>query len=106
MIRAFTELTEDLKTRGINQVFHFADNEASTALKMTMKTMDIKYQLVTPINHRDNNAEKYIHTFKNHFKARLCSVDKDFHLQLWKILLYKTTISINLLRQSRILPQL
>ena len=57
MIRAFTELSEDLKIRGINPGFHFMDNEAYIYLKMKMTTMDIKYQLVTPSNHRSNNAD-------------------------------------------------
>ena len=33
------------------------DNEASTALKMTITSMKIKYQLVPTINHRENNSE-------------------------------------------------
>ena len=49
-------LTEELKNRGINTGFHFMDNEASTALNLTITTMNIKYQLVTPSNHRANNA--------------------------------------------------
>ena len=86
-IKAFTLLTEDLKSRGINPCFHLMENEASTALNMTMMTMNIKYQLVPPSNHRAKNAEKAIQTLKNHFIVRLCSVDKYFHLKLWDILL-------------------
>ena len=85
MIRDFTYLTEDLKSQGIHPGFHFMDNKASTALNLTMTIMNIKYQLVPPSNHRTNNAERAIQTFKNHFIAVLCSVDKDFHLQLWDI---------------------
>ena len=44
MIQAFTELTEDLKIRRINQGFHFMDNEISTDLKMTTTNMYTKYQ--------------------------------------------------------------
>ena len=40
------------------------DNEASTALKITMTTMDVKYQLVIPGNHRANNSEITIQTLK------------------------------------------
>ena len=58
MIRFFTSLTEGLKSRGIHPGLHFMDNEASTALNMTMTTMNIKYQLVPPSNHRANNAER------------------------------------------------
>ena len=64
MIWDFIELTTDLKIRGINPGFHFMDNEASTAFKMSITTMDIKYQLVLTINHRPNNVEISIHTFR------------------------------------------
>ena len=57
IIRVFTSLTEDLKTRGIHPGLHVMDNKSSTALKLTTTTMKIKYQLVTTINHRANNAE-------------------------------------------------
>ena len=56
MIRALTSLTEDLKIRGIKPVFHFMENEASIDLNITMTSMNIKYQLVPPSNHRANNA--------------------------------------------------
>ena len=36
MIRAFTELTEELKIQGINPGLNFMDNEAPAVLKITM----------------------------------------------------------------------
>ena len=105
-IRPFTPLTEYFKIRGINPGFHFMNNEASTALKMTIASMNITYQLVPPSNHRAKNAERVIQTFKNHFIAGLCSVDKDFHLQLWDRILQQSTISLNFLRQSITLPHI
>ena len=83
MIKAFTELTEDLKIYRINPCLHFIDNEASIALRMKMTSMNIKYQLFTPSNNIANNSERAIKTFKNHSIAGLCRVDKDIHLQLW-----------------------
>ena len=56
MIRSFTALTDYLKTRILKPYFHFMDNEVTTALKMTMTDMNIKYHLVPPINHRENNS--------------------------------------------------
>ena len=76
MIRYFKSSTMHLKSRGINPGLNFMDNEVSTALKITMIYMNIKYQLVPPSNHRANNAERLIQTFNNHFIAGLCSVDK------------------------------
>ena len=69
MIRAFTSLAEYLNSQVINPCLYLMDNEASTALKMTMTSMNIKYQLVPPSNHRANNAEREIKSFKNHFIA-------------------------------------
>ena len=106
MIQAFTELTEYFKSRRINPIFYLMNNEESKDLNMTITTMNIKHQLVPPSDHRANNSERAIQTFKNHFIAGLCIVDKDFHLQLWVRLLQQATISLNLLRQSRTFPQL
>ena len=58
MISAFTDFTTDLESRGINPVFHIMDNKASKVLKKAMATMDIKYQLVFPSNHRYNNTKR------------------------------------------------
>ena len=49
MIQAFTELTKNFKSCIINPLLHFMENEASTAFKMTMTTMEIKYQLVPQV---------------------------------------------------------
>jgi hypothetical protein len=55
------------------------DNECSAALKMFLiDERKIDYQLVPPGTHHRNAAERAIRTFKNHFIAGLCSVDKDF----------------------------
>ena len=69
-----------------------------------MTTMDIKYQLVPPSDHRENNAEKSIQTFKNHFISGLCSVDKYFHLQLWERLIHQATISLSFSDNQEFLP--
>ena len=76
MIIALTSLTEDLKIHGTNPGFHFMENGASTSLNMTMTSMNINYQLVSPRNHRAKNEKRAIQTFKNHFIAVLCSVYK------------------------------
>ena len=46
IIRTFTELTEDLKIHGIKPGVNIMDNKSSTALKMKMPSMNVKYQLV------------------------------------------------------------
>jgi hypothetical protein len=66
----------------------------------------IDYQLALPHIHRRNNAEREIQTFKNHFISGLCSVDPNFPLRLWDKLLPQATLTLNLLRKSRINPRM
>ena len=81
-------------------------NDASTVLKRTMTSMNTNYQLLPSSNHRANNAERAIKTFKDHFIAGMCSVDKDFHLQLRDRILQKAKSSLKVFRQPRTLPHL
>ena len=83
MEKAYTKLYDYLTDRGLKSKFNVMDNEASTAIKKLLTQCDTKFQLVKPHNHRVNAAEREICTFKNHFIAGLCTVDKDFPLQLW-----------------------
>jgi hypothetical protein len=61
---------------------------------------------VLPHCHRRNAAERAIRTFKEHFVAGLSSVDPTFPLHLWDRLLPQAEITLNLLRISRLHPQL
>jgi hypothetical protein len=58
---------------------------------------------LTAIGATPRNA---IRTFKEHFVAGLSSVDPAFPLHLWDRLLPQAEITLNLLRTSRLHPQL
>jgi hypothetical protein len=75
-------------------------------LKNFFTVDDIAYQLVPPHCHRRNAAERAIRTFKEHFVAGLSSVDPSFPMHLWDRLLPQAEITLNLLRTSRLHPQL
>ena len=85
---------------------HVLDNECSQDLKDAFAKYQIKYQRVPPKEHRANAAERAIRTFKNHFVSVLCTVDSKFPLTEWDRLLPQTTLTLNLLRSSRIHPSL
>jgi hypothetical protein len=70
----------------------------------TVKT--ISYQLVPPHCHQCNAAEGVIGTFKEHFVARLSSADPSFPMHLWDRIFPQAETSINILRTSRMYPQL
>ena len=82
------------------------DNEISTIFKEHLKDQHIAYQLTPEGLHRRNLAERAIQTFKNHFLAGICSTHPDFPLALWDKILPQAIITLNLLRSSRLQPQL
>ena len=70
------------------------------------KNNNVSLQLVPPYDHRTNPAEKVIDTFKSHFIAGLASLPPDFPLHLWDRLVNHATITLNLLRPSKLNPKL
>jgi hypothetical protein len=106
MVRAFDLLLQSLIIHGFKTSLQFLDNEASLALINYLTKQGIDYQLAPPHIHWRNNAEREIQTFKNRFIAGLCSVDPNFPLKLWDKLLPQATITLNLLRKSRINPRM
>jgi hypothetical protein len=85
---------------------HILDNECSQELKDSFQKYKINFQRVPPKVHRVNAAERAIRTFKNHFVALLHSVDSAFPLAHWDRLLPQATLTLNLMRSSRIHPSL
>jgi hypothetical protein len=105
-VNAYDTVHQELIFKGFNPKLQTLNNEASDALKTFFTVNDIAYQLVPPHCHRLNAAERAIRTFKEHFVAGLSSVDPAFPLHLWDRLLPQAEITLNLLRTSRLHPQL
>ena len=82
------------------------DNEASSNMKNFMTKHKISFQLAPPHMHRRNAAERAIRTFKNHFVAGFSTTDPNFSVSEWEQLLDQVTITLNLLRPSRVNPKL
>jgi hypothetical protein len=105
-VNAYGSIHQELRIKGFKPKLQTLDNEASTALKIFFTAQDIDYQLVPPHCHQRNAAERDISTFKEHFVARLASVDPSFPMHLWDRLLPQAESTLNLLRTSRLHPQL
>jgi hypothetical protein len=106
MVRAFDLLIQSLIIHGFIPSLQRLENEASLALRNYVTKQGIDYQLAPPHIHRRNNDERAIQTFKNHFIAGLCSVDTHFPIKVWDKLLPQATLTLNLLRKSRINPRM
>jgi hypothetical protein len=105
-VKAYGTIHQEITVKGFKPKLQTLDNEASAALKNFFTVNDIAYQLVPPHCHRRNAAERAIRNFKEHFVAGLSSVDPSFPFHLWDRLLPQAEITLNILRTSRLHPQL
>jgi hypothetical protein len=105
-VKAYDSIHQELTVKGFKPKLQTLDNEALTALKNFFTVNDIAYQLVPPRCHQRSASERAIRTFKEQFVAGLSSVDPSFPMHLWDRLLPQAEITLNLLRTSRLHPQL
>jgi hypothetical protein len=105
-VKAYDTIHQELAAKGLKPKLQTLDNEASAALNTFFTINDIAYQLVPPHCHPRNAAERTIRTFKEHFVPGSSSVDPALPLHLWDRLLPQAEIMLNLLRTSRLHPQL
>jgi hypothetical protein len=105
-VKAYDHIHQELTFKGFKPKLQTLDNEASAALKNFFTANDVEYQLVLPHCHRHNAAERAIQTFNEQFVAGLSSVDPTSPLQVWDRLLPQEEVTLNLLRTSRLDPQL
>jgi hypothetical protein len=106
VLRAFQVMEQALVARGLKPKLMKLDNEASKLLNTYIHQQNITFQLVPPCSHRRNSAARAIRSFKDHLIAGLCSTDRSFPMHLWDRLLPQAVITLNMLRTSRINPEL
>jgi hypothetical protein len=76
-------MTEELRKAGIVPILHQLDNETSADLIKAIEERNINYQIASPGDHRLNQAERAIQTFKNHFISILYGTDSSFPANQW-----------------------
>jgi hypothetical protein len=82
------------------------DNKAPEELKKAIRENKCRVELTPADQHRRNAAERAIQTFKGHFIAVLAGVDSSFPINQWDELLLQTVLTLNLLRQSNVAPNI
>jgi hypothetical protein len=93
--------------RGHNVDLKILDNEVSVKIKATIvEKWKVWYQLIPPDVHCCNAAKQAIQTFKSHFLAIIAGLPPAFPRYLWDLLLTQTELTLNLLRQSSIMPSM
>jgi hypothetical protein len=106
ILDAYTKNFKYLVSKGYTPRINIMDNQATKALKSYLTPPQFRLQLVKPGNHRVNAAKRTIQRFKNRFIGALGPTDVDFPIQLWGKLAPQVQDSINLLRRSRINPNI
>ncbi len=106
MMVAYQRKVNRMRAAGLGLKKHILDNKASKAFKAKIKENKMKYELVPPRNHRQNQAKRAIQNFKANFISILAGVDDQFPLSLWCYLLEPTELTLNLLRQSNVAPKI
>jgi hypothetical protein len=106
MVRAYQRVINRMHAAGLGIKKLVLNNECSVAMKECRKHNNIEYKLVPPGQHRQNQAKRAIQTFKAHFISILAGVNNKFPLSLWYHLLEPTKLTLNLLHQSRVAPNI
>ena len=86
--------------------WHILDNEAPEELKQAIRDNKCRVELTPADQHRRNAAERAIQTFKGHFISVLAGVADGFPINQWDELLPQTILTLNLLRQSNVAPNI
>jgi hypothetical protein len=106
LFAAYKEMFESLEAKGYKPKMNVIDNQATDYIKKFLTQKECNLQLVEPHNHHANAAERAIQTFKDTSIAALGTTDRDFPLQLWDRLAPQVQDTLNLIRASRINPNI
>ena len=102
LIRATRVLHAYLSARGLTLQYQMLDNECPGSLKTFLWNFSVRFQLIPPYLHHTNTAERAIQTYKDHLIAFLSIFDPNFPLHLWDRSIPHATLTLNLLRPSRL----
>ena len=107
LMKAYNTIMQRLKDRDMLVNLQILDNEASKEYKTLVKDKwNINYQLVPYHIHRQNAVERAIQTFKAYFISILAGVADDLPHRHWYQLLPQAELTLNLLRQANIQPEI
>jgi hypothetical protein len=103
-IQAYQKLIDCMWRAKLGLKKHVLDNEISEKFKKQIAENKMDHKLVPPSNHCILLAEHAIQTWKSHMISILNGVDENFPIALWCQIVLQTELTLNLLRQSNIVP--
>jgi hypothetical protein len=107
LTKAYQAIFQRWKATGvICPNWHILDNEAPEELKQAIRENKCRVELTPADQHRRNAVERAIQTFKGHFISLLAAVADGFPINQWDELLPQTILTLNLLCQSNMAPNI
>ena len=107
LTKAYQAIFQRWKATGvIFPNWHILDNEAPEELKQAIRENKCRVELTPAYQHRCNAAERAIQMFKGHFISVLAGVADGFLINQWDEWLPQTILTLNLLRQSNVAPNI
>eukprot|EP00804_Cyclotella_cryptica_P029656 CCRYP_019045-RA/>CCRYP_019045-RA protein AED:0.39 eAED:0.39 QI:0/-1/0/1/-1/1/1/0/453 len=104
---AYEKIFQRWKATGaVNPNWHILDNKAPEELKHAIRVNGCRVELMPADLHQRNAAERTIQTFKGHFISVLAGVADGFPINQWDELLPQTILTLNLLWQSNVAPNI
>ena len=83
---------------------HVLNNKAPAEFLDAIRANGCRVEKTPADMHRRNIAEHAIQTYKGHFIATLAGVSDDFPIHQWHKLVPQIVLTLNLLRQSHVAP--
>jgi hypothetical protein len=107
LTKAYQTIFQRWKATGvICPNWHILDNKAPEELKQAIRKNKCRVESTPADQHRQNAAKRGIQKFKGHFISVLAGVAEGFPIKQWDELLPQTILTLNLLRQSDVAPNI
>jgi hypothetical protein len=105
LAKAYKQIYARWKATGvICPTWHVLDNEAPAEFLEAIQVNGCRVEKTPADMHRQNIAERAIHTYKGHFIATLAGVLDDFPINQWHELVPQIVLTLNLLQQLHVAP--
>jgi hypothetical protein len=107
LTKAYQAIFQHWKATGvIRPNWHILNNKAPEELKQAIRENKYRVELTPVDQHQQNSAKRAIEMFNGHFISVLAGVAEGFPINQWDELLPQTILTLNLLRQSNVAPNI
>jgi hypothetical protein len=105
-LHVYQKIIDRMRRAKLGLKKHVLDNKISKEYRERIVKNNMTHKLAAPGNHRTLMAERAIQTWKAHMVSNLNGVDKKIPISCWCKIVSQTELTLNLLRQSNISPNI